>query len=428
MDKGRITWRFDGEEPQAYAKPVPARPSSPGKPAVQEHGSVIPLFPEDLDGFLRPVPAARGRDERKEEADRIERLILESGTAAGKARERDAAGEAGPGVEGDEPVTLPDVAVYRRVRQPGIRGWPTLLLSGIGAILTGLLLGSFVFHFFRGEPVPAALPPGSAAEHAAAEAAGDPLGERSIPGETDGALPSSGADERDAGIPGGGVYRLPEKTYYVVQNGVFSSREGADAAAALLRDKGYAGAVEEGDKLAVYAGMADDRDDALLIARQLEAQKLDIFIKPVGLPAIDIPAGAWPGAETLAAYLAESRKLMDLVMDVSLGHLNESTPGSLTEGERADLKEAHRRWTEAASGLPEFSAAEAQNAVRSIGRAAGNAMAAMEQYGKTPSSAYLWQAQTALLDHLVAQKRVLEWLATDGSPGAGTLLPAGHPA
>jgi len=427
MDKGRITWRFDGEEPQVYAKPVPARPSSPGKPAVQEHGSVIPLFPEDLGGVPAHVPAARGNDERKEEADRIERLILESGTAAGKGNDREAA-EGWLDVEGDEPETLPDMAVYRRVRQRGSRGWPALLMSGIGAVLTGLLLGSFVFHFFRGDPVPAGLPPGSDAETAATETAGDPLRERTIPGETDGVLPSSGGEDRDAGVPAGGVHHLPEKTYYVVQNGVFSSREGADAAAALLRDKGYAGTVEEGDKLAVYAGLADDRDDALLIARQLEAQKLDIFIKPVGLPAVDIPAGAWPGAETLAAYLAESRNLMDLVMAVSLRHLNESMPGALSEGERSDLKEAHRRWTEAANGLPEFSSAEAQNAVRSISRAAGNAMAAMEQYGKSPSAAYLWQAQTALLDHLVTQKRVLEWLATDGSPGSGTLLPAGHPA
>lgn len=422
MNKGKITVRFErSPEPGADLAENPA--PAPAGQAAPAGGAVIPLFREDVGGVSRQASA---RSAAEAEAERIERLIRESETAAGRPAGR--GGEAadaddlyGPG-EGPE---WADGAAYRRMAGRRRKGGIALLLSGLGAILTGVLLGSLVTELFRGEPGPAVPSAGDGQDGPPASVA--PLQDHPAEAAPGLQLPSEEAAPAAAGGPRG-LIRLPEQTYHVVQNGVFRSRVGAEEAANLLRERGYAGAVESGEQFAVYAGVASARDDALLIARQLEAGRMDVFIKPVELPAFELSADAWPdGAAVLQAF-AESRALMDLIMETSLRHLHEASPGALPDGEWRELEAAHRRWTERANGLPEPADAEAARLIRDAGRAADSAMAAMEQYAKKPSAAYLWQAQAAMLDHLIARKQALDMLAARQPPAPGPAPPAGHPA
>lgn len=406
MSRNKITYRF--EQPVLPAPEAPPSGRLSAETADAEDGHVIPLFREDVAG-RRYVPRLN-----EAEADRIERLILEST----HAWPPDDSGTEGDGT-GGEPG-LPETVLYRRNRSRRRKDGAALLMSGLGAILTGVLIGSFVFQFFRGEPDAPVVP---VAEN------GSALPGISEPDWTEGAGPDllpwtgEGTDFGETGRTDAWS-RLPEQTYYVVQHGVFSSQDGADAAAGQLREKGWAGAVD-GQRFAVYAGIADDRDDALLIARQLEAEQLEVFIKPFVLPAATLPGDV---TETFAAYVAESRSFMDLVLDVSLLHLYEAAPGAMADGRWEELKEAHRRLTERTNVLPDMAGSAAQRAVQAMNRSADSAMAAMEQYAKKPSAAYLWQAQSALLDHLIAQKQLLDMLVRDEPPGTGTETPAGHPA
>jgi len=426
MTKGRITYRFvRPEPPDGPEKPPVLRP--PGSsPSAPPESAVIPLFRGDEDEALR---SAAGRSAWEEEADRIERLILESGSARGLT-EPGAGGDAGGGEP--EAFTGParaDSVVYRRVPNRAKRTAVSLLMSGLGAVLTGVLLGSFVIQFFRAAPVPSAPPAGVGPAQENAGLA-DPLaGQRPAPAGGDGPDRPEGTGPDGAG-PAGETARLlvlvPERTYYVVQNGVFSTREGAEAAAELLRDKGYAGAVVEDGKLAVFAGMADDRDDALLIARRLEADDLEVYIKPVVLPALDASAGGIAGSEAVLHHAAESRKLMDLVLDVVLGCMNGAQSAGMPEAAWRELQEAHRIWTERAQGgMAAEGDGGAESAVRAADRAVAHAMAAFERYAKDPSEAYLWQVQTALLEHLAAQMQIADLLSLHAAPGAVPAEPAG---
>ena len=433
MMKGRITYRFvqpDATDADASRAadgrmwlPVSRPPGE--EPSGSSNAAVIPLFPEDGSG---DCGFGTGHAAREDEADRIERLILESGAGRGRLAADDFRdGDFGEARDEREPAR-PEHAVYRRVQhRPATRNAWLLLMSGLGAVLTGILLGSFVIQLFRGAPPPPLLP---AAGEAGTEREAGFAGHGGT-GRTNG-WPDRADAGGEAGTEGEGTSPdgdaaplpvfLPERTYYVVQHGVFSSPEGAAAAADLLRDSGYAGAVEDDGKLAVYAGMAPGRDEALVIARRLEAKRLDVYIKPVVLPALDAASGGWPGAGDALAHAAESRLLMDLVLDVTIECLKGPETG-LPEDRWRELREAHRNWTERALAAEAGSAPESD--VRAVNRAVASAMAALERYAKEPAEAYMWQVQTALLEHLIAQKQMAVSLSASAQPGSRTAEPAG---
>lgn len=429
MSKTKITFRIGEPEPGESREPIILLP--PGERVNREDQAVvIPLFREDVaesGRFIRKSPY-------EEETDRIERLIRESGrTSAGFEPAVGNPPISGPddeprlqeAFEGvpflEEPVAR-EAPVYRRVQSRAGKGGISLLLSGLGAILTGLLLGSIIFDYFRGEPDMAA-PLAGGEGRPQTEAA--PFRE-SESAETGGDLAPQAGESGTEGAAGWAWLPLPEKTYYVVQNGVFSTKEGAAEAVGQLREKGLAGAVEDGEKLAVYAGIAEDRDDALLIAQQLKAEQMEIFIKPYVLPELTLPSDGTPDGSALLDYVTESRTLMGEMMEITLRHLNEADPKAIPDDRWQKVKAAHQRWTEAANRLPSLADDGANAAIGDMNRAVASAMSALEQYGKKPAAAYLWQAQSAMMEHAIAQKK---WLDRYGSAGLSEPDTAGwHPA
>jgi stage II sporulation protein B len=197
---------------------------------------------------------------------------------------------------------------------------------------------------------------------------------------------------------------VPERTYYFVQNGVFSSREGAAAALGLLKEKGLSGAVEAGDAYSVYAGAAANRDDALLIGHHLQNEGFEVYVKPYVLPAFDaaVSGGA---AEELAEYLRRSRELAGAVLEICAVRLNEARPEPLAEAEAERLKRLHQQWTEQANRLA--ASASSDPVQEKLNTALNSAMLTLERYDKDPVHAYLWQAQAAAADHIIAQRAFL---------------------
>lgn len=433
MNKAKLTYRIDHRVKPERPEPAPVQmPSGETAPGGEAGRNIIPLFREDFSaGPDMPVSHAV----RETEADRIERLIRSSESlrhGAGEGRgEPDADDNGGLDRNGldaraeidfAEETDTPALVTYRRLQTRKKKDGATLVLSGIGAILTGILIGSFVFSFFRGNTdLPATAP-----ETVLGSAEGASSGETPDwpPGFEAGTFPDNGTPSAGMTGPEAAVQQLPEQMYYVVQNGVFRSREGADTAADQLRDKGLAGAVEEGDILAVYAGMALDRDDALLIAQQLQAEKLELFIKPVVLPEISLPSGSDAATVALLACLADGRMLADLMLEASLRHLGKTTPEPIPDGHWQTLKAAHQQWTEAANRVPDLAEDQMAAASQAMNRAMAGGMAAMEQYAKSPSEAYMWQVQSAMLEYLIAQKQMLALLVAK----AGALMPNAHPA
>lgn len=425
MSKAKLTYRF--EQRMQPERPEPS-------PSETPHENIIPLFRED---FHAGPDISVSRTARETEADRIERLIRSSDSlrhGAGEGSDEPDAGDdsggtdrhglaAHDGILVAEEAEQPGYVTYRRLQTRKKKDGLTLVLSGIGAILTGILIGSFIFSFFRGSAdLPAASP--AAAPGAYGGAANGELPEQLPDFRETGPLAENGTPAAGTAGTASVVHHLPEQVYYVVQNGVFRSKEGADTASDQLRDKGLAGAVEEGAVLAVYAGMAKDRDDALLIAQQLQAEQLELFIKPYELPEFSLTQDTDAATAALLACLADGRALADLMLDISLQHIGKTTPGAIPDGHWQAVKAAHQQWTETASRVPDLAEDRLASASQAMNRAMAEGMAALEQYAKSPSEAYLWHVQSALLEVVIAQKQVLELLAAK----SGTVMPNGHPA
>jgi len=389
MSKARITYRFDQRREEM----------SPG--------NVIPLYQED---------AGYGTQENEtwksplnEETYRIERMIRQAETERKPSRVQEdergipvyyTADHAEESLEQvpfyEEPAL--SMPIYRRVRRQ--RNWFGFASAVAGAILTGVVLGMFVLSMFQGDP-------SLESEFAPESDWLDPLGN----GTTDA---SAIGDDRAVlkpdllNVVGSAHVQLPEKTYYFVQNGVFSSENGAVQAASKLKEKGLAGAVENGEKLSVFAGAAEDRDDALLISQQLQNEGLEVYIKPYVLPAVTRLNWSESEAEHLQTYIVKSRDLVDMLISASLQHLSELSPTALPVEQMARLRTDHQEWTKAANQAYATAPEAGQSSIAAMNTSINSAIVTLEQYNKKPSNSYLWQVQTAATEHLIQQKQLLE--------------------
>lgn len=396
MSKARITYRF--EQQASMPPPEEYETAIAGSAKEKPPAAVIPLYQEDTDlGDTRTYGV--WKSPFYTEAERIERLIRLTDTEDPRKREADATMEHDPAYEEE---TMPAASVaYRRTRQR--RNWFGLTSSVMGAVLTGIVLGMFVLSLFRGDingPTPsdlnADLLPGVDAV----------LGES---GEPSIEAPSA-ADNRKSEaslLLESAQVDLPAWTLYFVQNGVFSSQEGAQAAVDLLKEQGLAGAVEAGDKWSIYAAAADNRDDALLISHQLQEAGLEIYIKPYELPAVR----ALPWSEAISGtwqeYVGQSRSFITAMLSATMQHINEATPRAVPESQMQQMRSAHQEWTSAAQTVMNESPEEVRSLLQRMNTAINSAMMAMEQYNKKPSAAYLWQAQSAVMEHVIHQSQLL---------------------
>ena len=104
-----------------------------------------------------------------------------------------------------------------------------------------------------------------------------------------------------------GAYR------YILQFGVFSTLEGAQAAQNQLRQLGIASAYEAREKHVVYAGLTPDRNSALLLSNQLSSLDLETYVKPYERPAIQAIQWGDSEAEHVQAYFTDGADLARMV-------------------------------------------------------------------------------------------------------------------
>lgn len=377
MSKARITYRFDRDR----------------EPAESPPGKVIPLYQEDV--WKSPID---------EETERIERLIRGAETQS-QSRNR-------PEIDSEKSKPLyytaedadatfgripfyeePAVPMYRRTKKRA--NWVGMTMSVAGAVLTGVVLGMFVLSLFRGEPA------------SLFTANSDSAQNNSVNGTEVGADASDPAEEQ-LPIISADQAALPEQTYYFVQNGVFSTAEGAELAASELRDRGLAGVVESGEKLSVFAGAAIDRNDALLISNHLQEEGLEVYYKPYVLPAADHIDWSSGDAGIVAEYLKLSRDIAEQLISISLQHLGDATPIAISKEQVQQLKNMHQQWTTKANAVLADAPEASKPIVQEMNTDINSAIVSIEQYQKKPSEAYMWQVQTAVTEHLIGQKSLLE--------------------
>jgi len=406
------------------------KPAPPQPPAVRR---IDASYPYDYGAW---------NDESASEADELERLIRETdvydppkerprGRSGGRGRAGaprfspeelqrayadlsrddadDADAEAGywPGLEER------DRGRYRAARRRSQDGpaWWKVAASVVGAIATGVLFGTFVLNFFAGDPpqggtsaVPGALESGAVADGGASGATGGAGGEAPAAGG------DAGAGEEEAMATAS--IELPERRMFLLQNGKFETLDAARALAEDMKSKGLAATIEEGDGFFVYAGVTSDRDAALRAGVKLQAKGVEVYVKPYALPPVQQVRWTDGSAEALGGYVTQGSELVRMIGDLTLVHLEGDAPVAPEAATMKKLKADHMALSEltqaASAGLP----ADAQPILKRMDDAVRNAVVAVEEYGAHPDHAYLWSAQSALMDYLIAEKQLLTTIAT----------------
>jgi stage II sporulation protein B len=391
MSKARITYRFDQSTsiPSLELKGIETTETN----EERDKGKVIPLYQED-------------------ETARIERLIRGASRVESSSPPR-ITEEPKDNIplyytSKDEEISYERIPFYEEVSSssPMIRkarrriNWLGLTTSIAGAVLTGILLGMFVLSMFQGDEAASDATPNSAElSDASLQTPATDLEETIVSLEGFGQTESASAAE----------LHIPGRTYYLVQNGVFSTPEGAELAASQLKDKGFAGAVEGSaeDQLIVYAGAAVNRDDALLISQQIQGEGLEVYIKPYDLPPVE--RLNWTAGDTggLQAYLLNSQQLIEQFIAISVQQLNQTVPAKFEDRTISSLREAHQQWTTAANQIVKDAPSEMKSFIQEMNTSINSTMQSIEQYQKKPLTAYLWQVQSAVTEYLIQYKELL---------------------
>ncbi len=390
MSKARITYRFDQSTQYPPLEESRAQPASTS--SERDTGKVVPLYQEDdtakIERLIRGSHAhgrddgyAQRRPENGEEPSPMYYTSKEADHAFEHLRFYE---------EAQAPVPFVRRASRRKVN------WVGLMSAIAGAVLTGVLLGMFVLAFFHQED--SRLSPLDAEQQAQGTTGADTDANAvpvpgNVPGQPDAALSTS------LTVPGG--------MYYMVQNGVFSNQEGAELAASQLKDKGFAGAIEQLEQLVVYAGIAQHRDDALLISEQMREAGLEVYIKPYELPATSQPTWSAADAEQMQRYLDAGRQLTDAMIAISIAHLNLTSPKAVDEEQITALRTSHQQWTTEANQFATAGTDLAKVMIQGMNTSINSAMQSIEQYQKKPSAAYMWQVQTAAAEYLIQYKQLL---------------------
>lgn len=287
-----------------------------------------------------------------------------------------------------------------------------IIASVSAAVVTGALFGFFALSLFDG----VADPVGSLTK--------DLLGSAVIAPENTGTSPTIGENSNSQIGEAGGAANgesqpasaaalldvLPQ-TFYVMQYGVFKSTQGAEAAVEELNDKGLAAASEEGESIAVFAGISSDRNDALLLSHQLQDRELEVYVKPFELPAVTQIVGGEALSNAAQNYFSEGRKLARSIADLTMIHLEEQNLTAIDQSALQSLHKSHQAWSgyddAVVKGLNDTAKSDAEKMTQAM----NTAVVTMEEYAKNPSTAYLWNAQSAVMQYLVAEKHLVSLVA-----------------
>jgi stage II sporulation protein B len=284
------------------------------------------------------------------------------------------------------PDVYPSASYYRS-------SWPGVILSMVGAITLGLLFGLFVMQMFTDLTISPDAPPVSATENETAD----------VP-------PSVSEDEpSETGLGKEVAVNIPEQTFYMLQYGVFSTAEGANEAQRQLRNAGIASGYEFSDgRHIVYGGITPDRNSALLLSNQLEKLELETYVKPYERAAVrSLPWGEAKAAQ-IESYIADGAALARMISLLTLIRLEETQPTNFEEATMEALLQSHQQWTMTGNQLSRHIPQSGEQIFERMNNEMTTAVNSLFEYRKNPSESYLWQAQTAVMNYVMLEKRLLE--------------------
>ncbi|MDR6554035.1 hypothetical protein [Paenibacillus qinlingensis] len=442
MKKARITYRFDPKEG--------AESTRRAERVQEQEQNVIPLYQEEykvveakIDRSPKDVtPYEQAEREQVEslfephalntfttdfgnwhsqiesEGERVERIIRETQisreqqhapipTVVRNEREPEPVNQRDEwsNWSGKEPY-IESGAETRYAKSSSSTPWMRIATSVAGAVVTGIAFGFFVLSMFSSDPDTTTSLATSNPSKITVPSPNTQVGATTTKPQGDAAvLPATSA----AVTP----VQIPAKSYTFLQNGVFSSLQGAQAVQDSLSKKGLASAMDNSDKLTVFVGFAKTKDDAIALRQGVQAtdKTIEVFMKNVDLPAVT--SIRWSGAKaaTLPTYLAEGDKLVNTISGLTLVHLAETKPTALTDASLQTIRTSHQALITLGTGLTEGAGEDVKQSLAKMTTAVNRAVQSMDEYKKTPSQALMWQAQSAMMQYIIAQKELLKTIS-----------------
>ncbi|MDU0203509.1 SPOR domain-containing protein [Paenibacillus sp. MAH-36] len=443
MSKARITYRFDAKEPAESNRKASRVPGPEEKviPLYQEEYKVVTNSPNDTQNSEEITSYQQAEREQVEslfephalntfttdfgnwnsqietEGERVERIIRESQAI----REQQVRAEVP--VERPEPVTernrdewsswthkgpYIEPEVGARYAKSNGAPWIRIATSVAGAVVTGVAFGFFVLSMFS--PTDRAATDTAPGKTTIAVPSANVA---AVPSKAPGGATKTGTDQA-AGLPvtAGAVtpVQIPAKSYTFLQNGVFSSIQGAQAIQDTLKKKGLASALDSSDKLTVFVGFANNKDDATALRQQVQTvdKTIEVYIKSLDIPAVTGIRWSGQKPDSVPAFLTEANKLVNTINELALIHLAETKPSALSDSSLQTIHTSHQSLTTLSTALNEGLSDDAKPIVQKMTSSLNSAVQSMDEYKKSPSTAMLWQAQTSMMQYILAQKDLLK--------------------
>lgn len=272
---------------------------------------------------------------------------------------------------------------YKRNRPP--RGWK-MIGSVTGALVTGALFGIVILSFFNKDGTDSIVNlPGNQTVSTVAEQE----------------VTTGAGDVNQAAMTGG--------SYYALQYGVFSSPERAEQAKLELAQVGIAAGTDPEDGNRVYAGISADREEAKLLSTRLKAEGVELYVKEIAVPAINL--SAWGGLEKdVESLFANSSALVDQLSTISISQLGQTTPQAVSAEAMTVLENQHQSWLSGINSLAQGLNQEASAIVANMEKSMHNAITAVTEYNKNPADVHMWTVQANLMEYVLEQKQWIEMM------------------
>ncbi|WP_159881150.1 hypothetical protein [Paenibacillus puerhi] len=292
----------------------------------------------------------------------------------------------------------------RITRSPGSGSFLRIVISVAGAVVTGVAFGFLVLSMFSAPDGDQAGQAniGKTGQQQAAGASGAALG-TAQPGS---GLSGAGAQPTSAGA--GVAVNLPARSYTILQGGVFSTAQSAEAEVANFRKKGLSAVSEAGEKFTVFVGVAANRDESLGLSQTYKAKEIDVMLKTYEIPAVSQIRWNGKQPEAFAAYMNLGSKLVQLIGAQTSLHVVDKEPKPMDDKALQAIKTAHQAWSQSAPAISDGLGEAGRAALPKLNSALNTAVVTLEEYKKNPSASLLWQAQTAIMQYLVAEKELLK--------------------
>ncbi|SDD24753.1 stage II sporulation protein B [Paenibacillus sp. UNCCL117] len=296
----------------------------------------------------------------------------------------------------------------RITRSPGGGGsFLRIVASVAGAVVTGVAFGFLVLSMFTApeEDQTARAGGGKNGQTQASTASGTGAGaaQPGAAGAGSGALPTT------AGA--GAAVNLPARSYTILQGGVFSTAQSAETEVANFRKKGLSAVSEAGEKFTVFVGVAASRDESLGLSQTYKDQNIDVMLKAYDIPAVSQIRWSGKQPELFSAYMNLGSKLVQQIAAQTSLHVVDKEARPLDDKALQSIKATHQSWAQSASAISDGLGEAGKAALPKLNSALNTAVVTLEEYKKNPSASLMWQAQTAIMQYLVAEKELLKAVA-----------------